>query len=83
MSNERKPLLSDDVMAEIGLNVRDDDGASVTGNAVRDFYEQLITDGKLRVVEDAGDGKYCKVCDDKMDRSKPFCSGCGNPIYKP
>jgi hypothetical protein len=95
MSTERKPLLSDDVMDQIGLNVCDDDGASVTGNAVRDYYENLITTGKLRVVEDvehlAKDAGYkCSGCGwsalwefrglcDEVN----YCPGCGNKIKNP
>jgi hypothetical protein len=46
MNNERKPLLSDDVLS--GIEIMDN-----AAWLVRERYERLITEGKLRVVEHA------------------------------
>lgn len=54
------------------------------GRNVRRLYEDLITDGKLRVVEEVEWSKYCSVCDWKleMDSAYTYCPGCGNPIKR-
>jgi hypothetical protein len=85
MSNEWKPLLSDEAMAKIGLNVCEDDGAHITGNAVRDFYEQLITDRKLRVVEEVELVLHYDPCKEETSPNRTpslvTCSGCHTPMY--
>lgn len=70
MSSERKPLLSDDAMYfGVPMDQARPDGTYVPGitrfpllsaGKVRDFYENLITTGKLRVVEEVD-----YDCDDK------------------
>jgi hypothetical protein len=58
------------------------------GRNVRRLYEDLITDGKLRVVEEVelDESSYCLRCGyDVTDRSEevpPYCHGCGNPIKR-
>ena len=62
------------------------------GESVRDFYEHLITSGKLRVVEEAeydnkpGLRRNCSKCDHLSLSSDAkyynFCPGCGNPIKR-
>ena len=58
MSNERKPMLSDEEIGSM-IPTRHDaarvkpNGMSMQGcRAVRDHYESLITSGKLRVVDE-------------------------------
>jgi hypothetical protein len=96
MSNERKPLLSDEAMSGV---VTFPGGAKryeheMDGDEVRDFYERLITEGRLRVVEevdlDAGRGhsfirgiyRPCTVCKTKVYNGDVYCPGCGNPIKR-
>jgi hypothetical protein len=76
MNNERKPLLSaGDAMH--GLMQALD---------VRDFYEDLITEGKLRVVEHASpvhklSGLLCSICGISWQDDQ-YCRGCGNKIKR-
>jgi len=91
MSTERKPLLTGlDWYACV--NNPDDPREVRTAEAIVDFYENLITTGKLRVVEEVTlvDG-CCPVCDTFMampldvvgnDLTPPYCSGCGNKIKR-
>lgn len=99
MSNEREPLLNDEFASERGRQYDDFTDAlpamtkeiHFLGGLLqgREFYENLITSGKLRVVEEV-----------EWDRKKPgcakcghpwsvlltistYCPGCGNPIKRP
>ena len=58
---------------------------------VRDYYEHLIAEGKLRVVVEVGlmisEGQeYCGKCghivEDYDGDPYRFCPGCGNPIKR-
>jgi rubrerythrin len=65
----------------------------------RDHYERLITEGKLRVAEEAIRLPYahasernvygepldaCSLCNGALSDNTPkFCPGCGNSIKKP
>lgn len=49
MSNKRPPLLSDHDLMEMMFVTEDGKRPS---EKIREFYEDLITDGKLRVVEE-------------------------------
>ena len=92
----RPPLLSERLLSII---------ASLEGNvaewviddllAIHDeleIYEDLITDGKLRVVEEVelDESGHCLRCGyDVTDRSEPrspevppYCHGCGNKIKR-
>lgn len=99
--NERKPLLSDQGLSngperEVYYIEPEAIGKRMvrylSASDVRDFYENLITTGKLRVVEEVelDEGGYCLRCGyDAMDRSDnlcpefpPFCHGCGNKIKR-
>jgi hypothetical protein len=76
MNNERKPFLSDD-------EANCDDGH---GLFVRDYYERLITEGKLRVVEHASpvhklSGLLCSICSISWQDDQ-YCRGCGNKIKR-
>ena len=79
-TNEREPLLSDDV-------VRYKNNAFY----VRDFYEDLIASGKLRVVENVeaipcADDLWarCGGCGTEYFGAEfnPYCPGCGNKIKR-
>jgi hypothetical protein len=54
----------------------------------RDYYEDLITTGKLRVLEDVGyDRGGCLKCGEADDhgtqwRGWTYCPGCGNKIKR-
>ena len=96
MSNERKPLLSDDdaksLMAEHNIG-RLFTQRFVT-NLVRDYYERLITEGKLRVVEEvefSSEKRNWVMCSNQMCRQEitvqnafdyNYCPGCGNKIKR-
>ena len=87
MSNQCRQLLSYD-------EANCDDGH---GLFVRDYYERLITEGKLRVVEEVtvSSDYYCSLCHfDCSDAARDFadgtssfiynyCPGCGNHIKRP
>lgn len=64
MSEEKKPILSDDVVRFKNSPFH-----------VRDFYEDLITSGKLRVVDDVMN------CNSAVHYFT--CSGCGSTIRDP
>lgn len=67
MSNERKPLVSDSQCEFVGF---DSLGPADAAETIRDHYEYLITEGKLRVVEEVelvGNDYDCMM----------ECSGCG------
>lgn len=78
MSNEREPLLNDEFASERGRQYDDFTDAlpamtkeiHFLGGLLqgREFYENLITSGKLRVVEEV-----------EWDRKKPGCAKCGHP----
>jgi hypothetical protein len=75
MNNERKPLLSDDVLS--GIEIMDN-----AAWLVRERYERLITEGKLRVVEHASpvhklSGLLCSICGISWQDDQ-YCRGCGN-----
>lgn len=100
MSNERKPLLSEDdefVKASFPGRKRENNPSLYEGMRFAvGFYENLITSGKLRVVEEVefkGNGYDCLLkCDGcgwsigwhiKEDlQPMPYCPGCGNPIKR-
>lgn len=65
MSNEREPLTDADVELFIDEWCN---GGKHAAHAIRDYYESLITSGKLRVVEEV-----------EWDRKKPGCAKCGHP----
>lgn len=54
MSSERKPLLSDADVSKMSVTENGFAGENKyrMGRRIRDFYEDLITTGKLRVVQD-------------------------------
>ena len=80
----RPPLLSD---ADLGY-VKD----THTPEQVRDFYENLITTGKLRVVEEVEYGNKpglrriclkCKALSEEISvKHYVYCPGCGNKIKR-
>ena len=87
----RPPLLSDDALVE--LTYVKEDGRRPS-EQVRDFYEDLITTGKLRVMEEVEfkGNDYdcilqCTSCNwgigwhikEDLEPMK-FCPGCGNKI---
>jgi hypothetical protein len=79
MNNERKPLLSDDVLS--GIEIMDN-----AAWLVREQYERLITEGKLRVVEHASpvhklSGLLCSICNISWQDDQ-YCRGCGNNIKR-
>jgi hypothetical protein len=79
MNNERKPLLSDDVLS--GIEIMDN-----AAWLVRERYERLITEGKLRVVEHASrvhklSGLLCSICSISWQDDQ-YCRGCGNKIKR-
>jgi hypothetical protein len=79
MNNERKPLLSDDVLS--GIDIMDN-----AAWLVRERYERLITEGKLRVVEHASpvhklSGLLCSICGISWQDDQ-YCRGCGNKIKR-
>jgi hypothetical protein len=79
MNNERKPLLSDDVLS--GIDIMDN-----AAWLVRERYERLITEGKLRVVEHASpvhklSGLLCSICSISWQDDQ-YCRGCGNKIKR-
>ncbi len=88
MNNERKPLLSDEAMSGV---VTFPGGAKryeheMAGDEVRDYYERLITEGKLRVVEHASpvhklSGLLCSICGISWQDDQ-YCRGCGNKIKR-
>ena len=104
MSKERKPLYGDDLIVTNSNNYNGweldgldhyEQGYRSGAYTLRDFYENLITTGKLRVVEEVELDIYfhCKKCgsansyEDTMsgtmeDDENPFCKGCGNPIKR-
>lgn len=89
MSNERKPLLSDGDAGNIAWDAyKVSSSPELGGIAVRDHYERLITDGKLRVVEEVEDigGRYdgyiCSGCSNESVEWFNYCPGCGNKIKR-
>lgn len=99
MSNERKPLLSDEeiIDEQEAWNGPIDGGIvakmseTYTARWVRDFYERLITEGKLRVVQEVelnyADGCSTCLCNcgwiQLMEDEFNCCPGCGNKIKRP
>ena len=100
MDTERKPLLSNQqvIDEEEAWNGSIDGGAqgklaaTHTARWVRDTYEHMITEGKLRVVEEVeGDISIpgfveckCKRVDVRRDTWElyNYCPGCGNKIKR-
>ena len=105
MSNQRQPLLSDEAMDFISCPQYEDrptDSQMIADlligiTRVRDFYESLITTGKLRVVEEVKSYHEilfgcpsCKSVWDKQPRwsqngkirTMHYCPGCGNKIKR-
>jgi hypothetical protein len=89
MNNERKPLLSDDGVLDLvsqGKNLGAAVDRATGGIEIRDFYERLITEGKLRVVEHASpvhklSGLLCSICSISWQDDQ-YCRGCGNKIKR-
>jgi hypothetical protein len=92
MSNERTPLLSDKAVANIAESLRRTKDLTniaalhlAQGIVIcRDHYEQLIDEGKLRVVEHASpvhklSGLLCSICSISWQDDQ-YCRGCGNKI---
>ena len=65
MNAERKPLVSDEILA---MHIQRAETDTDLCERIRDEYESLITSGKLRVVEEV-----------EWDRKKPGCAKCGHP----
>lgn len=108
MSEERNPILSyeefrdimDDEAEDLGIDDETADGRrewevlQSGGLAINRLYEDLITQGKLRVVRevvnvDEKDGFICSQCKwsclwEAFGLCDPICScpGCGNPIKR-
>lgn len=93
--NTHKPLLSDNAL--YGRRNKAGRQVPLSGLEVRDYYERLIAEGKLRVVVEVGNvsaypGDFqCSGCGCKMyetysdhvvDRELVYCPGCGNPIKR-
>ena len=88
MSNERTPLLSDELVKSRAqmLSSCDEDIEAVEDgiNYSRSYYETLIYLGKLRVVEHASpvhklSGLLCSICGISWQDDQ-YCRGCGNKI---
>jgi len=93
MSNERKPLLSDEEIIDEtwvpDMSSWEPAGAYEAGmHWARRYYEDLITTGKLRVVEEVDvvlmDGSsimgHCNGCGIATLKQHAYCPGCGNKI---
>lgn len=85
-TKKREPMLSDRAVRDLASSDR---GIRLA----RDFYEDLITKGKLRVVEEveiirADNGwDACSKCGEQPNAHSPvaswtFCPGCGQPIKR-
>ena len=87
MNNERKPLLSDKAAGDIAWDAyKVSSSPELGGIAVRNYYERLITEGKLRVVEHASrvhklSGLLCSICSISWQDDQ-YCRGCGNKIKR-
>jgi hypothetical protein len=89
MINERKPLVT---MADVRLHCGElNEREAVACRWIIERYERMITEGKLRVVEevvgkptDSGEYQYhCgHVVSDAWGYRANFCPGCGNPIKR-
>lgn len=92
MSNH-KPLLTDNVI--YGRRNKSGRRVPMAGFEVRDYYESLIAQGRLRVVEEVSldEHHHCNRCrtsnayEDHMsgtmeDNLNDYCRGCGNPIKR-
>lgn len=71
--------MSDDVLS--GIEIMDN-----AAWLVRERYERLITEGKLRVVEHASpvhklSGLLCSICSISWQDDQ-YCRGCGNKIKR-
>lgn len=90
MSKQRDPILSYKEAAS-WLDPGDRDGGSELHwiCKVRDFYENLITKGELRVVKTTRNGACndwaCDHCDRRIGGEPEFnyCPGCGAEIVNP
>jgi hypothetical protein len=102
MSTERKPIIDDmndfldkEHFSTMGFYHSFSDGELRAAGVVRSFYEDLITTGKLRVVEEVTLNHYheCSGCgynngfNDEFsgmmeDNLNTCCAGCGNPIKR-
>lgn len=89
MSNERKPMLSDDRICDMTWEYEQkdsDDPAALYERGLNDarrHYENLITTGKLRVVEEVEQVPPiwgCSACGWDGAQPGPYCPGCGNKI---
>ncbi len=86
MSDERKPMLSDEGVSELcmtGHGMASFETAMIA-RRVRDHYESLITDGKLRKVVPVKvrmtqRGPVSECCNAWIEGFS-CCPGCGNPI---
>jgi hypothetical protein len=96
MSNERKPLLSDKSAGDIAWDAyKVSSSPELGGIAVRDHYERLITEGKLRAVAEvtvdddgncSGCGKWVGYPNDPLaawsGELPKHCKNCGQPIKR-
>jgi len=96
MSNsKRKPLLSNDGILDIvgrGKHLGADVDRATGGLVIRDHYERLIDEGKLRVVEEVAISEEglmhgrcvgCKYTHQMAFLSDcSYCPGCGQPIKR-
>ena len=90
MSNERKPLCSDEIITMHLQRAEDDFDLC---DRIRNEYEDLITHGHLRLVVEVeamcGDhggieGCSCSECSAPvMPGAWMFCPGCGNKVKWP
>ncbi len=88
MSNERKPMLSDEEIIDEtwvpDMSSWEPAGAYEAGmHWTRRYYEDLITTGKLRVVEEVEQVPPiwgCSACGWDGAQPGPYCPGCGNKI---
>ncbi len=100
MSDERTPLLSDEQVFALNMRSSIEGGVNLGEDApaykVRDFYENLITTGKLRVVDCTyaektygpvtysiwNCSKHGELHRCKGEADSAVCLGCGNPIKR-
>lgn len=87
MSNERKPLVT---MADVRLHCGElNEREAVACRWIIERYERMITEGKLRVVEEVEPAMDCDRSCGKCGHyttngfdAWPYCPGCGNPIKR-
>lgn len=95
MSMKREPLLSERAIYELPECTDPADTFLSGGMAVREFYEDLITTGKLRLVEEVRAMPHtasgyeaheaspsCSGCSRMLNWDHLYCPGCGNKIKR-